>query len=110
MKIRLPCKKCICFPICKSKYHSIVEGDLSLIYNPSSGIEVKHLNVKGYAKYRISERCSILEEYFYKKSLYVYIFIEKPFIIHGNFKAFHRVLIRKFKDWLFDSYYNKGIS
>jgi len=112
--IRLPCKKCISYAICRSRYATIMTSDLTTVYNPESGIPMEDVNVSGYARYQIAEQCIILSKYFYRKNSYKYIqfavnVLNIPITISFNMRIYHRVLISKFKRYIFDSFYRKGI-
>lgn len=104
--MNLPCKDCICFPICRSRYHAILNSDLSeIIPNVSTQYKVKHLNIIGYARYRVSEKCKPLARYLYSGREYFVMNTSKPIRIIIP----HTALLKKFKRLYFDRYYNKGI-
>lgn len=110
MVLSLPCKNCITYAICRSKYHKILNSDLAEIVNPTATNRVTKLNIRGYARYMIGRECSLLTTYLYKYSTYKVFYIEKPIPIYASFKLLHISILKKFRNRQFDRYMNKDIS
>ena len=102
----LPCKKCIVFPICRLRYNEVLKREPAVLKSKNQALIVSFL---GYARFHMSKKCSLLNDYLYRDSSPIRIEGFNPFYIFSRIQNIWFNLRNQIKRIIFDEYFNRNI-